>query len=271
VRITVGDEVTLEVDVRGDGPGLFLVHGFGGAKEDFGDHLDALAERYRVVAFDHRGHGASDGPDDPERYTLAHLASDTLAVADALGLDRFRLLGHSMGGMVAQRVVLANPERVDALVLMDTAPGPVPGIDPELMEAAAKIVLEDGKGALKPLLDAAATLDTAAHQRLLAERDGFLEFEEYKWEALAAAMWAGAARDMANQEDRLADLASIRCPTLVIVGEQDRPFVDASRAMAETIPGATLAVIPGAGHSPQFENPEPWLGALTEFLASVDA
>jgi pimeloyl-ACP methyl ester carboxylesterase len=270
MRVTVDEGVALEVDARGEGPGLFLVHGFGGAKEDFGDHLDALARRYRVVVFDHRGHGASDGPDDPDRYTLERLAADTLAVADALGLETFRLLGHSMGGMVAQRVVLAHPERVDALVLMDTAPGPVPGIDPELMEAAAKIVLEDGKDALKPLLDAAATLDTVAHQRLLAEREGFQEFEDYKWDTLAAAMGAGAARDMARQEDRLADLAGVRCPTLVIVGEEDRPFVAASRAMASTIPGATLAVIPGAGHSPQFENPEPWLRALTEFLARVD-
>ncbi len=271
MRITVDEGVALEVDVRGDGPGLFLVHGFGGAKEDFGDHLDTLAEGYRVVAFDHRGHGASDGPDDPDRYTLDRLADDTIAVADALGLDTFRLLGHSMGGMVAQRVVLAHAARVDALVLMDTAPGPVPGSDPELMDAAAKIILEDGKDALKPLLDAAATLDTPAHLRLLAEREGFQEFEDSKWDALAAAMWAGAARDMAHQEDRLADLAAIRCPTLVIVGEQDRPFVEVSRAMAATIPGATLAVIPDAGHSPQFENPEPWLRALTEFLARVDA
>ena len=81
-------------------------------------------------SFDHRGHGESDKPDDPLAYSLDRLVADTLAVADAVGLSRFRLLGHSMGGMVARRIVLGHPDRVDALVLMDTAPGPIPGLRP---------------------------------------------------------------------------------------------------------------------------------------------
>src|SRR5947208_1525011 len=100
LRVTTDDGVGLAVEVAGDGSGLLMMHGFTGAKEDFTDHLDAFARHSRVVIFDHRGHGASDKPRDVAAYSLDRLASDTLAVADALGLDRFRLLGHSMGGMV---------------------------------------------------------------------------------------------------------------------------------------------------------------------------
>ncbi|HYU57939.1 MAG TPA: alpha/beta fold hydrolase, partial [Actinomycetota bacterium] len=105
MRVTVDDDVRLEVREAGAGPALLLVHGFGGAKEDFADHIEALGARYRVVTFDHRGHGESDAPDHVEAYSLDRLAADTLQVADALGIDRFRLLGHSMGGMVARRLV----------------------------------------------------------------------------------------------------------------------------------------------------------------------
>jgi pimeloyl-ACP methyl ester carboxylesterase len=266
MQITTDDGVTLEVLEAGAGPALLLVHGFGGAKEDFTDHVDALAARHHVITFDHRGHGESDAPDDPAAYSLDRLAADVLAVADALDVERFQLLGHSMGGMVARRVVLADAARVEALVLMDTSPGPVPGIDRDVVEMAAIIGLEQGKDTLKPLLDEAATLDTPAYLRLLAERPGYREFEDYKWASLSVVMWATLVREIASQPDELALLASLSCRTLVIVGEQDGPFLEPSRQMAATIPDAELVIVPDAGHSPQFENPQAWFMALDEFL-----
>jgi len=270
VRVQVDDGTRLEVREMGTGPALVLVHGFGGAKEDFADHVDALATRYRVVVFDHRGHGESDGPDAVAAYSLDRLAADTLQVADALGIDRFRLLGHSMGGMVARRLLLAHPERVEALVLMDTSPGPVPGIDPDLVDLAASIAIEQGKDTLKPLLDQAATLETPSYQRLLLDRPGYQDFVDYKWAALSGVMWGAIARDITHQPDQLARLAGVTCPTLVIVGEQDEPFVAVSKVVADTIPDARLAVVPDAGHSPQFENPTVWFEAVGGFLREVD-
>jgi 3-oxoadipate enol-lactonase len=266
VRVTVDDGTGLEVREAGAGPAFLLVHGFGGAKEDFADHLDALGRRSRVVTFDHRGHGESDAPSDPAAYSLDRLAADVLAVADALGIDRFRLLGHSMGGMVAQHVVLAHPERVDALVLMDTAPGPIPGLDPDVVDLAAAICLEEGKDVLKPLLDEAATLETPSNLRLRRERPGYAEFCDAKWEALSPVMWATMVVAIVRRPDELARLRDVACPSLVVVGEEDRPFVAGSHAMAATIPGAELVVIPDAGHSPQFEAPEAWWDALSAFL-----
>jgi pimeloyl-ACP methyl ester carboxylesterase len=265
-RVTTDDGVSLAVLEVGRGPALLCVHGFGGAKEDFADHLEALGRAHRVIVFDQRGHGASDKPDRPEAYSKRRLVADTLAVADALGAERFRLLGHSMGGMVARRLVLDHPARVDALVLMDTAPGPVPGLDGALIELAAQVALTEGMDRLRAALEAHAPLGSAAHERLVATRPGYQEFLDRKWAALSPVMWATLVRAIRDQDDELEAMAAIRIPTLVVVGEQDTPFLEGSRAMAARIPGACLAVIPDAGHSPQFENPEAWRAVVEGFL-----
>ena len=189
VRVEVNDGVELEVEVRGSGPALVCVHGFGGAKEDFADHVDRLAARATVVTLDLRGHGDSGGPDHLAAYSLDGLADDVLAVADALALDRFRLLGHSMGGMVVRRVALAAPDRVEAVVFMSTAAGPPQGLDPDLVDMGALLAMEDF-AALKAILDEARVLGTPAYERLLAERPGFREFGDWKWSRLTPAMWA---------------------------------------------------------------------------------
>jgi 3-oxoadipate enol-lactonase len=270
MRITTSDGVGLAVDVAGAGPGLVLVHGFGGAKEDFADHVPALARDHTVVIFDHRGHGASDKPADRDAYSLDRLATDILEVADGCGLDRFRLLGHSMGGMLARQIPLREPQRIEALIMMDTAAGPIPGFDPTLMDAAAEVAFTRGKDALKELLDLAQVLETPAYQRTLLDRPGYQQFQDRKWADVSEIMWGAMAVAMAYQPDDLAALAAaVSVPMLLIVGAQDAPFLAASRAMADAIPGAQLTIIPDAGHSPQFENPDAWIDALTRFLAAV--
>jgi len=272
MRIVTADGIGLEATVAGSGPALLLVHGFGGAKEDFADHVPVLACDHTVVTFDLRGHGDSDQPEDPAAYSLERLADDILAVADHFGFTGFRLLGHSMGGMVARKVVLTAPDRVEALVMMDTTPGPVPGFDPALLDMAADVALNQGKSALKELLDLAQPLTTPAYERIVEERPGFQEYVDSKWDRLSAVMWGSLARAMARQSDDLPALAAtLSVPLLVLVGEQDGPFVVASHAMHEAIPDTTLVIIPGAGHSPQFENPDAWIEALSGFLATLPA
>jgi len=269
MRIEMDDGVGLVVERTGSGPPLLLVHGFGGAKEDFADHVDALAEHTAVAVFDHRGHGESDHPADEAAYSLGRLTADTLGVADALGWPRFRLLGHSMGGMVARRLVLARPERVDALVLMDTSPGPPPGVDPALVEVAVQIERSEGMAALKAVVDELDPIATPAFERLLRERPGYREFCDRKWAAQSGQMWAALATEMVHQPDQLDALGGLRCPTLVLVGEEDAAFLAVSEVMADRIPGAQLVVVPDAGHSPQFENPPAWFRAVDDF-ARVD-
>jgi pimeloyl-ACP methyl ester carboxylesterase len=174
-----------------------------------------------------------------------------------------------MGGMVSRVIALDHAERVDALVLMDTTPGPIPGFDPELIEVAVDVAFNQGKPALKELLEFARTLETPAHLRTLAERPGYLEFCDAKWHALSVVMWGALARELAHQADDLPRFSTIGCPALVIVGEQDEPFLGPSRAMADAIPDARLVVVRDAGHSPQFEQPSAWIDALTAFLSTL--
>lgn len=270
MRVVVEDGVELEVTVAGTGPVLLCVHGFGGAKEDFADHVDALAARATVVLVDLRGHGDSAGPADPSAYSLDRCAADLLVVADALGADRFRILGHSMGGMVVRRVALTAPDRVEGVVFMSTAAGPPKGLDPGLVDLGAQLALEDFS-ALKAVLDDAKALGTPAFERLLAERDGFAAYAEWKWSRLTPEMWAALGPEIVREPDARGDLAALACPALVVIGELDAVFYDASLAIAEAAPDSRLAVIPDAGHHPQFENPEAWLAAVAAFLDDLDA
>jgi pimeloyl-ACP methyl ester carboxylesterase len=274
VRVTVDDGVGLEVravgldgDAGRAGGSLVLLHGLGGAKEDFADHVEALAEHGPVVTFDHRGHGDSDHPDDPAAYSLDRLAADALAVADALGLETFRLLGHSMGGMVSRRVLLRRPDRVEAHVLMDTSPGPPPGMDSGIVELGAGIAMDAGVAELKRVMDAFDPLGTPSYRRMLAESPGYADYAEWKWSRLSGVMYATMLLEIDRQPDELARLREVSVRTLVVVGEEDATFVGVSHEVAGAIAGADLAVIPNAGHSPQLENPAAWRAVVDGFLA----
>lgn len=264
--------LTLSVEEAGaGGHPLLLLHGFTGAGDDFVDWVQPLADLgFHVAVPDLRGHGASDKPDAEEHYSVATFTDDVLGLLDALGWDRFALLGHSMGGMVAQDVALRVPERVERLVLMDTHHGAVPGVDPAMREFGASIVRDQGMTGLLEVLDAVddPTSGTEADRRLRAERPGYVEFGRRKMLDSAPAMWLAMSAELLGRPDRLPELATLPMPTLVIVGDQDSPFLKAAHRMAATIPGARLVEIPDAGHSPQFENPEPWWAALQVFLTA---
>src|SRR5262249_19609611 len=201
---------------------------------------------------------------------LDRLARDIEAVAEAVGAERFRLLGHSMGGMVARRVVLDHPERVEALVMMSTAAGPPTGLDPDLVEFGAALALDDW-AELTPMLDQGAPLKPPAYQRVIDERDGFADFIAWKWSRVAPPMWSALAPQIAREPVDLDRLRAVTCPTLVIVGDLDAAFYDGSLALADAVPGSRLAVIGDAGHHPQFEQPDAWLEAVTTVLSEVDA
>ena len=180
--IDIGDHGRLAIDEVGEGGrGLLLVHGFTGGRIDFADHLDALADAgWWAVAPDLRGHGESWHPEDEADYSLDHYACDVWALVDALGWDRLVLLGHSMGGMIAQVAAAQRPEVLDGLVLMDTTHGPL-DLDRDLAQLGAEIVRAGGMAAVKEVLDAMgddAPLTTPAYERVLAERPGFREMSD---------------------------------------------------------------------------------------------
>jgi 3-oxoadipate enol-lactonase len=268
--------VDLAVAEAGEGGRpLLLVHGFTGAKEDFTEWLDALAELgWHAVAPDLRGHGDSSQPTDESAYSFDAFASDVLGLLDALRWERCALLGHSMGGMVAQTAITRAPARFDTLVLMDTSHRGL-RVDRGLVELGVAVARAEGIAAVMAAQDALGAEDevlgTPANERLLATRPGYQEFSQRKMLASSAAMYVAMLTAITDPDgvDRLADLQAVAVPTLVLVGDQDAPFLKPSRRMADTIPGAELVVLPDAGHSPQFENTEQWWKALSTFLARV--
>jgi pimeloyl-ACP methyl ester carboxylesterase len=268
VSLSELDVVVSEAGVGGRP--LLLLHGLTGAKEDFRDAVDRLAdEGFWVVAPDQRGHGATGGPDDESAYTLDRFAADAVELVEALGWERTDVLGHSLGGMIAQVLVLDRPDLVGRLVLMDTAPGEVAGMDVEIMQLGVELCRAEGMAAVLAVMKMGdGALDTPAHQRLLAEVPGLEEWEDRKFLDSSAAMWSAMVTALIEPDDRTERLRAVSSPTLVLVGDQDTPFLEASRVLAEVIPDARLAVLPGGGHQPQLECPEAWWDELSAFLGA---
>jgi pimeloyl-ACP methyl ester carboxylesterase len=250
---------------------LLLVHGFGGAKEDFTPWLGRLAARgWHAVSPDLRGHGGSDGPGDEVAYSLEIMAADLVGLFDALGWERAAVLGHSMGGPVVQHLVCAAPERIAALVLMDTWTGAFEGVDPELIELAITVARNEGMEALADAQDALdeGPLDTPAYLALIERDPGHKDFARRKLVACSPAMYAAMAQQLPGAPDMTDSLASLDVPALVLVGEQDTPFLDHSERLAKVL-DTRCAVVLGGGHSPQFEAPDAWWAELTGFLDSL--
>lgn len=268
VVVHVGDARLVAAAAGEGGRPLLLVHGFTGCKEDFADEMDRLADLgFHVVAPDLVGHGASTHPTDEAAYSFDRFAADVFAVADHLGWERFDLLGHSMGGMVAQVMVLERPERIARLILMDTHHGRIEGIDADLVALGVHLARTEGLEVIQQLLrEVEDPTDSPAYERTCAERPGYREWAEAKMLACAPAMYASMLAQLESTTDRLEQLRTVTCPTLVLVGELDAAFVPASERMAAAIPGARLAVLPDGGHCPQFEATAAWRAAIDEFL-----
>ncbi len=114
-------------------------------------------------------------------------------------------------------------------------------------------------------------LDTEAYQRVCAERPGHRERGVEMTRVASSAMFAAMLLEMASTSSRLEALAALDVPTLVMVGDQDLPFIPASEALAATIPDARYELLPDAGHSPQFEAPDAWWTVLSSFLGELPA
>ena len=238
------------------GEPLVLVHGYTGDISDWEHQISAFAASHRVLVMDHRGHGRSGAPRDRASYTIERMAGDVEALAAHAGFERYHLVGHSLGGMVAQEIALRSAQRLLTLTLEDTMHDFAIGrSEPVRAYFAARVRLAEEQG-----MQAIAALpapprprhhprERFAHERARLARmpvDGFAG----AWEALCR--WPGTAQRA----------HAIRTPTLVIHGELDAVVAAGSRWLAEAIPGARLEVVPEAGHSPQLERPEVFNAAL---------
>lgn len=269
--------IAMAHEQRGEqGPALVWVHGWTGFRQDFEPQWDAFAKRARVYVPDLRGHGASAQLGDPTAYSFASIQADLLAFIDGVVGEPCHLLGHSMGGMVSLRLTLEAPDRVRSLVLMDTAHGPLTHVDLKSVALGGLIAREQGMEVLRGALRARAKDDahrSEADRRLEASwgTENFWAWRDARIRAMDPHAYEVLVHAMVHQEELEPRLAEVRVPTLVCCGNEDTPFVAPSETMAREIPGATLAMIGGAGHQPQLEAPEAWRDAIETHLERAGA
>lgn len=271
--VDLGDVSLHVLDAGEGGRPVMLVHGFTATADEVAGIVEPLAGAgWHAVAPDLRGHGRSDRPTEAGAYSLEIMAADVLALADRLGWDRFALLGHSMGGGIAQLIALDHPDRLTGLVLASTFHGPVPGITMDLIQLGQWVVQAAG---MEGLADAQAARraespeSVATHERLEQAIPGYAEQSRARLVSTSPDMWMAMAPLFVDQEDRLERLTKLEVPTAVIVGELDGTMFDDCRRLAEAIPGAHLTVLPGAGHVPQLEAPDAWWDAVSGFLSRL--
>ncbi len=255
-------------DTGGDAFPVVLAHGYTGNSRNWALTEPALRDTYRVISLDHRGHGLSHKPTRIEDYSLDLLADDLYGLLQEIGVTECFLVGHSMGGIVSQLVTLAHPELVRALVLVDTAaevPRSLTGkARYEERQRFVKMAEEQGMEAVFEEQLKGADPRIAANPQFIATwREQFL--------MTSREAYIGGAHGMSSRVSVVDRLKKIRVPALVICGENDEPFVEASHVMHENIPGSELVMIPGAGHTPQIETPAEFNRILTGFLAKVTA
>ena len=226
----------IEIDYQDTGRGrpILLTHGHLSGRTAWDGQHRALADRYRVISWDIRGHGQTDTPDDPAQYSLPLTVADIHALLGHLGIERAVIGGLSLGGYVTLAFYLAHPEMVEALVICDSGPG--------YRNAQARQQWNDRAFAR------AAELEAQGARALAHATRGIL----------------------AQQGSTVIDgLPSIAVPTLVIVGDQDTPFLAPCEYIAKKIPGARLETIAGAGHPSNLDQPDAFNRGLLDFLDSL--
>ncbi len=228
--------VELYHELHGDsGEPLVFVHGYTGDCSDWEHQVAEFAPDYRLLVLDNRGHGQSQAPADINAYSVDQMVVETLAVIAMVGFERYHLVGHSMGGAIAQEIALLHADRLLSLTLQDTSHsfadhdepgGTLPYVAPEQIKIAAKRIATMSKVALVG-----------------------------GWKGLTS--WRGST-DRAHM---------IGTPTLILYGDRDASrIIEGSQRLDELLPNSTLVPIAGAGHSPQSERPDAFNSALRAHL-----
>jgi len=246
-------------DEQGSGEPLLLIMGLRYPSYMWHRSRSVLAKSHRTIAFDNRGVGQSDVP--PGVYSIALMASDAAAVLNAAGVESAHLFGVSMGGMIAQEFALQYPKRVRSLILGCTAAGGPHAVraEPAALQALMRqgMTPEEAKETIIPFIYDAATPRERIDEDMAIRMKWYPTPQGYAGQLQGIFGWEAYSR-----------IAQISAPTLVIHGETDRLIPAANaRLLAERIPGAKLALIPGASHIFETDQPSAAHHAILGFLA----
>ncbi len=252
-----GIHIYVEDSGAGDVPLVFL-HYWGGSSRTWHRVTSELAHAHRTIATDHRGWGQSDAP--ASGYTLADLAADAQGVIDALGLQRYILVGHSMGGKVAQLLASRRPRGLAGLVLV--APSPPSPMQLPLEVRQGMVAAYSSRESIK------ATVEQVLAGKPLSADD----LETVMQDSLSGAPPAKMAWPLVmSQEDITAQVSSIEVPTIVVAGELDRVegLATLEAEVLPRLPHAVLHRLPGTGHLSMLESPKQMAQIILNFANSL--
>lgn len=262
MRAKVGD-IELYYELTGDGPvTVTMTHGIGASADDWAPVVPALAQKYRVLTWDVRGHARSDRP--ATGYGIAQFAADWAGLLDALGIDKAIVCGHSMGGTITQRFILDHPHKAIAAIILSTS----------------SEVNERGRQRWAGQAEEVERLGMAEYLRrtrppeqteeYLGDHPDVLEAEEKRARNNPdGAVYGQIARAVSDYNYTKA-LESVRMPALVVVGNDDISTPPGgSVIISRRIPGAELHILPGLGHGLMREDPVQLVGLMTQFIDRV--
>ncbi len=256
----------------GSGHPVIFVHEFGGDLRSWESQVRWFSRSYRCLRYNARGYPPSDVPQADDLYGQAHAADDIAAVLRAAGIERAHVVGLSMGGFATLHFGLRHPQMASALVVAGAGSGAPRGdrgsfgkeanalADRFIAEGSARIAQELGNGATRIQLLAKDPLGWAEFVRHLSEHSpqgSAMTLRNYQ--ALRPSLY-----------DLEAELAAVRIPTLLVVGDEDEPCLDANLYLKRTMPTAQLWMMPGSGHAVNLEEPAAFNAGVEQFLSAVD-
>lgn len=251
----------------GAGPTLVLAHGLACGWRMWWSQINRFRRDYRVIAYDMRGHGRSGAPASESAYSAAYLGQDLIGLLDHLRVERCRIVGFSMGGGPAMAVALNRPQRVERLVLADVGSGAEnPWAVTRLAQVWAEHARAGGMDAMADNMLLGEFFKTYARRSPRARRHMRALIMQNPLPGILGILAGVLARRKPLFRMR-GTLARIAVPTLVMAGEHDHVCHKAARLLAETIPGAVTARVPGAGHMSPLEAPDAFKAIVGEFLA----
>ncbi len=256
VQLSTG--VRLHYAEQGDpaGEAVILLHGYTDSWYSWSRVLPLFPSSWRVYALDQRGHGESDRP--ASGYAMRDLGADVIAFLDAKRIRRATVVGHSLGGLVAQHAAALAPGRVERLVIVAS------GADIEGINGAAEL-----EQAVMGLADPVPTEFIREFQSSTIHvpvPEAFYERVVSESARLPARVWHALMQGMADEKP--ADLSGVRFPTLLLWGDRDAVFPRPTQDVLQArIPGARLIVLPETGHAVHWERPERFVEELRDFVA----
>lgn len=248
-------------------PTLVLLHGFTGSTETWRETVSFLPWSIKVVAVDLTGHGLTDAPSNPERYSMEEQISDLDLLFTELGIERFSLLGYSMGGRIALSYALQYPERVEGLILESSSPG-LEDEEEQIQRANADNSLADRieSEGLEAFVDFWEAVPLFESQKTLsAEKRKAIREERLSQKPIGLAnslRGIGTGRQPSNWRR----LNLLQLPVLLMVGEWDIKFRNIAEEMQKRLPTAKIETVREAGHAIHVEKPEQFATIITELF-----